>query len=115
MGADGQWLLDKLTEAGVDVSRVAMGQEPTGHAVIQVDARGENAIFIYPGANHAQDETQFDACLDGFSQGDILLLQNEISSIQTIVERAHSRGMRVILNPAPLTPQSPGPPAKPEA
>lgn len=101
VGSDGRWLLDKLQALGVDVSRVAVGQEPTGHAVIQVDARGENAIFLYPGANHAIREDQIDACLSSFDEGDILLLQNEISHIPQILMKADARGMRIVFNPAP--------------
>jgi len=103
VGADGQWLLDKLQAVGVDVSRVVVSDEPTGHAVIQVDACGENAIFLYPGANHDIGEKQIETCLKGFDNGDILLLQNEINSIPCILQLAHDRGLHTILNPAPFT------------
>jgi ribokinase len=101
VGADGRWLLDKLQGLGVDVTRVSVGDEPTGHAVIQVDARGENAIFLYSGANHTLAETQIDTFLGDFSEGDILLLQNEINLIPEVLTRARDRGMRIVLNPAP--------------
>ncbi len=104
VGSDGGWLQDELRHLGVDVSRIATGDEPTGHAVIQVDASGENAILLYPGSNHALDEGQIDTCLGDFSEGDILLLQNEICLISEIVDRARHRGMRIILNPAPFEP-----------
>lgn len=31
------------------------------------------------------------------------MLQNEISEIKYIINRAHSRGMRVVLNPSPIS------------
>jgi ribokinase len=40
--------------------------------------------------------------LAGFGVGDILLLQNEISSISAIITAAKSQGMTIAMNPAPF-------------
>lgn len=104
VGPDGLWLLENLQRMGVDVSLVARSDSPTGHAVIQVDRSGENAIVLYPGSNHEVTEAQIDGALDQFDKMDILLLQNEISGIPYLISQAHSRGMRVCLNPAPFAP-----------
>ena len=45
VGADGQMLIDILGEYGVDTSLVAMTQGHTGHAIIQVDKKGQNCIL----------------------------------------------------------------------
>jgi len=105
VGPDGGWLLDNLARIGVDVSLVKRADSPTGHAVIQVDPCGENAIVLYPGTNHKVTAGHADEILNQFGEMDILLLQNEISEIPYLISQAHARGMRVYLNPAPLTPE----------
>ena len=68
VGPDGEMLLSALREAGVDVSPVTVGQEPSGHAVIQVERSGQNAILIYPGANGAIGATEFKGyAADGYN------------------------------------------------
>ena len=104
IGRDGGMLRDTLEKAGVDVSLVAEGETPTGHAVIQVDAKGENAILLYGGANREISETEIDSALDA-AEGGILLLQNEINSIDQVFRRAHDRGIPVAFNFAPFDPE----------
>jgi ribokinase len=41
----------ELTRAGVDLTRVKVGTQGTGVALITVDASGENEIVVAPGAN----------------------------------------------------------------
>ena len=50
VGPDGRWAVDRLTEYGVDTRWIREVSHPTGHAIINVDDSGENAIVIYPGA-----------------------------------------------------------------
>jgi ribokinase len=76
---------------------------PTGHAVIQVNANGENAIVITGGANQTLDETDAVRVLADFGPSDYLLVQNEISSVPAIIRLAHQRGLTVVFNPAPMT------------
>lgn len=40
--------------------------------------------------------------LEGFGAGDLLMLQNEISSLDEIIEKAYRRGLRIALNPSPV-------------
>ena len=44
IGPDGRWAFDRLTEYGVDTRHIAEVDIPTGHAIIAVDAQGENNI-----------------------------------------------------------------------
>ena len=104
VGTEGRWLIRKLQELGVDVGRIVVDDTPGGHAIIQVDAAGENAIVLFPGCNHKVDEDQIDDALKDFSNGDFLLLQNEISGIPYLIEEASKRRLRVCFNPAPATP-----------
>lgn len=105
IGADGEWLLEKLGGYGVDTSHIEIDPaNRTGNAIIQVDDGGENAIVLFPGANCAIPREQVDATLDRFGERDWLLLQNEINDIPYLITAARARGMSVAFNPAPMTP-----------
>ena len=107
VGRDGRWLVDGLSALGVDVAHVVVDEdEPTGHAVIQIEEEGgENAIVLFPGCNQRITRDQIRTCLDSFAPGDILLLQNEINDVEEILVEANSRGLRSCLNPAPYAPE----------
>ena len=66
-------------------------------------AQGENSIILYPGANHAISEEQIDGVLEDFSDGDFCVLQSEINCIESIMRKAHAKGMRIVLNPSPFS------------
>ena len=104
VGPDGALLLDTLRDAGADVSPVAVGPEPSGHAVIQVERSGQNSIIIYPGANGCITGAEMDAALAKMDAGDWILLQNEINGIPAIMEKAKARGLKIAFNPAPMDP-----------
>lgn len=102
VGNDGGMLKDFMASAGVDLKYLNTVDDKTGQAIIQVDKNGENAIFLYAGANHAVTEEYIDSVLSDFVKDDFLVLQNEINNIEYIVEKAFERGMKIFLNPAPL-------------
>lgn len=105
IGPDGDFLRQTLLDAGVDVSCLLQGNEPTGNALIEVeDISGGNRILLYPGANHAITREDIRSVLDHFPAGTILLLQNEISNIPFLIEEGFTRGFRIMFNPAPCTP-----------
>ena len=101
IGPEGLFLKEFLTAEGVDASRVLESTEPTGHAVIQVESTGQNCIVVYGGANRTLTEAEIDAMLEGFGEGDFLLLQNEVNRIGYAAQQAKKRGMQVVLNPSP--------------
>ena len=105
IGADGGWLKDSLASDGADVTYLAVRDEPTGHAVIQVDASGQNCIIICGGANRAITPQYAEEVLSRFGDGDILLLQNEISAIPEIIRTSSARGLNIVFNPAPMGPE----------
>lgn len=102
-GTDGEMLVNLLEENGVDVSYIKNVDEKNGHAIIQVSDDGENSIVIYSGSNAMVTKDYIETVLSKFGSGDFLLLQNEISNIEYIVEKASERGMRIFLNPSPCS------------
>ncbi|RGY99611.1 ribokinase [Clostridium sp. AM58-1XD] len=103
IGQDGLFLLDVLQSAGVDVSHVAvLEQIRSGNAIIQNNEEGDNCILLYGGANQAVTREQVDRTLMDFAEGDYLILQNEINELPYIVDRAHEKGMIIVLNPSPM-------------
>ena len=101
VGDDGAMLRDFLADNGVDVRFVRTVNQPSGHAVIQVEPSGGNCIFLYGGANQCVTGEFIREALSPFGPGDLLLLQNEINDIGRIIEQAAARGMQVVLNPSP--------------
>lgn len=102
IGKDGAELRRVLADAGVDVTHVMENGDVTGHAVIQVDAQGQNCILLYSGANHDISTELIDTTLAEYGSGDILLLQNEINNLSYIMAKAHEKGIRIALNPSPI-------------
>jgi ribokinase len=102
IGQDAGWLLQQLVDEGVDTQFVVQDAMNTGHAVIQVAPDGENAIFLFAGANKQITEAEFDVALAASSPGDYLLLQNETSAVALAIQKAHAYGLRIIFNPAPM-------------
>lgn len=90
-------------EAGVDAVRIRARSVTTGHAIIQVDANGQNCIIVEPGANGTVDPDDIAAFLEGYGTGDILLTQNEISHMPEVLRAAHEKGLTVVLNPSPFS------------
>lgn len=101
VGEDGEFLLHFLQSHGVDTSLVQHTPGKNGHAVIQVDEEGQNSIFLYSGSNRCITHEDADRILSGFGKGDLLLLQNEISSLDYIIAAAAKKGMTIALNPSP--------------
>ncbi|MDE7352013.1 MAG: ribokinase [Acetatifactor sp.] len=102
VGPDGEALVETLRNAGVDTRLIRRVEEVTGHAVIQVDSRGDNSIILYAGANARVTTGQIDQVLEEFAPGDYLILQNEINRVGEIIEKAFDKGMLIVLNPSPM-------------
>lgn len=102
IGADGQFLLEKLQENGVDTRYVTVAPGVTGHAIIQVEPSGQNCILLHGGNNQQVTEEEIQEVLSAFGSEDVLLIQNEINSAGVLISKARERGMQVIMNPAPM-------------
>lgn len=102
IGRDGGWLKRELERFGVHTEHLLEYSGPTGHAIIQVSAQGENSIVLFGGGNLAISSLEVDEVLSNFERGDYVVLQNEINKTPEIIEKAHEKGMIIYLNPAPF-------------
>ena len=88
---------------GIDTTYIVRKDAPSGVALIMVDGNAQNSISVALGANNALTVEDIMPLLDTIQSGDILLLQLEIpmQTVDKCVAIAHSKGARVVLNPAP--------------
>jgi len=103
VGDDGQFLVDVLTGAGVAVQGIRqVSGETSGHAFIQVNEHGENAIVIAGGTNRLLQRSDFERAFGELHGDDWLLLQNEINDIDVVLEMAAQCEARLAFNIAPV-------------
>lgn len=88
---------------GLDTSNLLVSELPSGVALINVDAAGENSITVAPGANMDLSVADIEKCADAIRAASILLIQLEIpvSTVLKAARIAHEAGVTVVLNPAP--------------
>lgn len=101
VGADAAFLLELLQSKGVNTNQVQTLAGASGHAMIQVNAAGQNAIVINGGTNRALSRAFIDNVLAQIASEDWLLLQNEINELPYILQQAAQRKLQVALNIAP--------------
>lgn len=99
---DGDFLVRQLREAGVHTDLISHLNGKTGHAIIQNTPDGENCILLYGGANQCITKEMADLAMESFGAGDYLVLQNEISQIGYIMQKAHEKQMKIVFNPSPM-------------
>lgn len=99
---DSDLLLELLNSCGVNTEYVKKKPGSSGHAMIQKVISGENCILLYGGANQSITKDEIDETLLHFNKGDFLILQNEISEISYIMNKAYNLGMKIVFNPSPL-------------
>jgi ribokinase len=102
VGPEGGWLVEALDEYGVDTRHIETVDTPTAHAIVMIDAKGENQIVIYPGANHALSRSAITRAFDDVGAGDWLMLQNETSLVVEAAQEAHERRIAVAYSAAPF-------------
>ncbi len=101
IGGDATWLLDLLADAGATVEPVQVLEGASGHALIQVNDKGENSIVINGGTNRLLSRDYIDSVLDQIKPADWLLLQNEINELDYVLAQADQKKLRVAFNIAP--------------
>lgn len=109
VGADifGEQAVAGFRQEGIDTSYIQTDPaHPSGVALINVDAAGENCITVAPGANAHLRPTEVDTALTAVGADTLVLVQLEIplDTVTHAISEAASRGLRVILNPAPAQP-----------
>ena len=99
--AFGSGLVENLVRAGIDTSSIHLVEQPTGCAMICVDADAENFITVASGANLAASSDRIADCTLG--PGTTVLMQMEVPAEQNwaLIRRAHELGSRTVLNVAP--------------
>lgn len=102
VGPDGGGLVEILADENVDVSGIREVDTRSGHAVIQVNGEGENAIVIAGGANREIVDADIGRALDQLGEDDWLLLQNEINDLPAVLSSAAARRINVAFNIAPV-------------
>jgi ribokinase len=105
LGADsfGTQLKSHLQRAGVDIAGVAIGEGPSGVAVIVVSEKGENSIVVTPGANSKVTPQDLEANIEFIRQAGIVLAQLEIplETVEYLASICFRESIPFILDPAP--------------
>ena len=102
LGTGGSSLKALLEENGVNTSWLKQVEELQGNAMIQVNKTGENCIILFGGSNQCITKDQAEETIEGFEEGDYLVLQNEVNELPYLVDQAYARGMKIVLNPSPF-------------
>ncbi len=101
----GKQTIEGLQKEKIDTRFVSEDREnPSGTALITVNAEGENCIVVAPGANSKLNA----AHLPDLREAEIILMQLEIpiETIEAAAAKAKEHQQRVIINPAPAQPLS---------
>ena len=102
--------LNTMNELHMDTGRVLYSETTeTGCALIMVDENSsQNEIVVILGACNTITDQEVDSLEDLVGQSEYLLTQLEtnVSSVERIVDIAYRKGVKVILNTAPVQPVS---------
>ena len=97
-------MLTELKNAGVNAEGIVKDSaQPTGSALIIVDAKGRNLIAVAPGANNTVGKDEIERLAPLLDRNSVLLLQMEIplAAVHDATALARQRGARVLFNAAP--------------
>lgn len=106
-GPLGDQALSGFKAEGIKTDFVRQDPEAAhGVALVLVEADGENAIAVAPGANARLTPEDVDRAESAIRDSDVVLLQLEvpIAVVERAVELAARHGRKVVLNPAPYAP-----------
>lgn len=95
----------RMRKGGIDAKLIVDRREPSGTALILVDAKGQNVISVALGANGTLSPKDVAKFRKDIENAAALLMQLE-TPMETVVAAAkwaHAKGVPVILNPAPAT------------
>jgi ribokinase len=100
----GEQALAGFQKDGIDTQFISTDTEhPSGVALINVDAQGENSITVAAGANEHLLPAQVEPVLAHLSPADLVLMQLEtpLDTIWYVAAHCARAGIRCVLNPAP--------------
>jgi ribokinase len=92
-----------FVEAGLAPAMLRSYNRATGAGIGFTDARGENCLAVYPGANLCLDAGAVRAAAPALQAADLVLAQFEIGDepIAEAFSLARRSGVRTVLNPSP--------------
>lgn len=108
--AMGQEMLDSLTASGVNTSHILTTQgTPSAIGNVQLEVKGgktNNRIIVVSGANMKITYEDIAFLESEISQYDMVIMQHEIplEINQRVLQYAHHKGVKTMLNPAPSAP-----------
>lgn len=104
--AFGEALIQALAEARVETKAITKAPTSTGIALITVQADGDNAIVVVPGANAELRPADIDAAKAVIEESEIVITQLEtpVDTVTYALKLAKEQGKLTILNPAPAMP-----------
>ena len=103
----GPGTIENFRARGIDATHVKIVQGvSSGVAPIFVESNGQNRIVVVTGANDHLLPADVDAAAPMLAKADCIVLQLEVplETVYHTVRFARTRGIRVILNPAPARP-----------
>ncbi len=103
LGLDGEGLKEVLKLNGVCTSLIKEVAGPSGHAIIQVNKKGQNSIIVSAGSNGLLSEEYLDEVFEAFTNKPLVLFQNEINATSAAVRKAKAKGFQVAFNASPIT------------
>jgi ribokinase len=98
--AFGDEALELLEREGIDTGAVVRGDAPTGVALINVDAAGENQIAVASGVNSELDPGAVERAVRAAEPG-VVLLSLEVPEAAVLAGARAATGT-IVLNPAPV-------------
>ncbi len=107
----GQNALAGYAQEGIDTRHALVdAAQPSGVALITVNAEGQNEIVVAPGANAALSVAEVAALTGPLQAADVVLTQLEtpLATVAHLAQMARQAGKRLIINPAPAQPLPPG-------
>ena len=102
----GRQTIEGLKKENINTDYVFIDEiNPSGTALIIVNAEGENCIVVAPGANANLLPADIEK-VEELATAAVILMQLEIpiETIKSVAKRAKARGQKLILNPAPAQP-----------
>ncbi len=103
----GRNILQAFEQDGINTKGIKMATNtPTGIAMIQVSAAGENCICLSPEANNLLTPSWVEQHKAAIAQAEFLLTQLEtpLEGIELALQYAQQHQTKVVLNPAPARP-----------
>lgn len=100
----GNQSLENFQNEGISTDLVFKDEiAPSGVALINVDADGENSICVVPGANDKISIEELNKAIVALKESDIVLTQLEIpiEIVEYLIELGAASNKKIILNPAP--------------